>query len=233
MSLTAFKTAVVVMQAFSTSDPQHCIYSFPTARNLIHLATTATGRRRSSILYSYKLRSFHFICTMSSLLHTLKLFTSCRDCDHLVENWCLTDQFGDDERQEAQHCQSVVPSVSTGDERPKTASIGGLAVYDGDERCIGEKLHCTHEDHQSTGGGIEQLLEHGQSCRLLRDECPHHAQHGEAAVDGLRGSPIESEEAQEQLVACLGSPLDLRPRSESHNLVEPCGGLGSEVGALL
>ena len=118
-------------------------------------------------------------------------------------------------------------------ERPETASIGGLAVHDGDERCVGEQLHCAHEEHQFTGGGIKQLLQHGQSCRLLRDECPHHAQHGEAAVDGLRGSPIESKDAQERLLACLGSPLDLRAGSESHSSVEPCGGLGSEVGALL
>ena len=83
-----------------------------------------------------------------------------------------------------------------------------------------------------TGGRIEQLLQHNKSCRL-RDECPQHPQHGEVAVDGLWGSPIESAEAQEQFVACLGSPLDLRPRSESHNLVEPCDGPGSEVGALL
>ena len=118
-------------------------------------------------------------------------------------------------------------------ERPETASIGGLAVHDGDERCVREQLHCAHEEHQSTGGGIKQLLQHGQSCRLLRDESPHQAQHGEAAVDGLRGSPIESEDAQERLLACLGSPLDLLARSESHRSVETCGGLGSEVGALL
>jgi hypothetical protein len=41
----------------------------------------------------------------------------------------ILDEFGDDKREEAQHCQSAVLVSSTGRERTNTASISRLAIH--------------------------------------------------------------------------------------------------------
>jgi hypothetical protein len=181
-------------------------------------------------LYSYKLHLQNCckIVTMSLMVHSPH-----EQYHHLVENGRAADCFGDDQRQESQHRQPPVPSLRAGCERTEAASIGGLAIHDGHDRCICEQLHRSHEVHQSAGAGVEQLLRHAQPCHLLRHECPHHAQHGQAAVDHLRGRTVEREDAEERLVAGLGTPLDLGAGSEAHGLVEACGGLGAEVRSLL
>ena len=124
---------------------------------------------------------------------------------HLVDDRCSADRLGDDQRQEPQHGQPSIPSLSASCGWTEAPSIGGLTIHDGHDGCTCKRLHRSHEVHQPAGAGVDQVLCHAQPSRLLRHERPHHAQHGQAAVDHLRGRTVEGEDADERLVARLAS----------------------------
>jgi hypothetical protein len=176
-----------------------------------------TCKPNTHTLYSYKLDRF------TNLLHNMYLLWYTMHIGnvviHLVEDGRAADRLGDDQRQEPQHGQPSIPSLRATCEWTEAPSISGLTIHDGHDGRVREQLHCSHEVHQPAGAGVEQLLRHAQPRRLLRHERPHHAQHGQAAVDHLRRRTVEREDAEERLVARLGPPLNLGAGSESHGLV--------------
>ena len=137
---------------------------------LLKLHSSYTTCKPNQTLYSYKLDLQNCCTSLWYTLHTSNAVI------HLVEDGCYADRLGGDQRQEPQHGQLPIRSLSASCEWTEAPSIGGLTIHDGHDGCVCKQLHRSHEVHKPAGAGVEQLLRHAQPSRLLRHERPHHAQ---------------------------------------------------------
>jgi len=115
------------------------------------------------------------------------------------------DILGDEQSDEPNHGRSPIPPLGLRIEGSARSAVGRFLVVHGDESGADDDGH--HEQEIDQAFALGDLLPHAQARDNLRDEGPGDPEHGQTAVDGLRGRAVELHQALRARIAVFRTPL--------------------------